>query len=101
MLLEHAVAYLGIAFLTGLVVGSGLFCLGLAIGRLQASGGVMSVFRREKVTPLEDIPGTEEYYDKARLSPEEGGHENHYDADQSDLSNRFEEDLIDLARHSE
>jgi hypothetical protein len=78
------------AFALGLVVGSGLFCLGLLIGRLQASGGFRSVFKREKNTPLEDIPGTEEYYDKARLAPEDGGH-----------ANPFEQDLIDLGRHSE
>ena len=82
--------YMGIAFLTGLIVGSGLFCLGLLIGRLQASGGFRSVFKREKDIPLEDIPGTEEYYDKARLAPEDGGH-----------ANPFEQDLIDLGRHSE
>ena len=92
--------YLGYAFLAGLVLGTGLFCLGLSIGRLQASGGVLSVFKREKITPLEDIPGTEEYYDKARLAPNEGGHANAFDEDLSDVTNRFEEDLIDLARHS-
>jgi hypothetical protein len=95
------IQYLGYAFLTGLVIGSGLFCLGLMIGRLQASGGVMSVFRREKVTPLEDVPGTEEYYDKARLAPDDGGHANAFDADLTNVANQFEEDLIDLARHSE
>jgi len=78
------------AFLAGLIVGSGLFCLGLLIGRLQAGGGVASIFKKEKVLPLEDIPGTDEYYEKARKSPEEGGH-----------ANPFEDDLIDLARHSE
>lgn len=90
MELMFILQYLIYAFLAGLVVGSGLFCLGLLIGRLQASGGVLSVFKREKVTPVEDIPGTEEYYDKARLAPEEGGH-----------ANAFEQDLIDLGRHSE
>jgi hypothetical protein len=82
--------YLGLAFLTGLVIGSGLFCLGLVIGRLQAQGGITSIFKREKVIPLEDIPGTDEYYEKARKSPDEGGH-----------ANPFEDDLIELARHAE
>ena len=90
MELMFILQYLIYAFLAGLIVGSGLFCLGLLIGRLQAGSGILSVFRREKPVPLEDIPGTEEYYDKARLAPEDGGHKN-----------PFEEDLIDLGRHSE
>jgi hypothetical protein len=57
---------------------------------LQSGSGVLSVFKKEKDIPLEDIPGTDEYYEKARKSPEEGGHKN-----------PFEEDLIDLARHAE
>lgn len=77
------------AFSLGLVIGSGLFCLGLLIGRIQASGGVKSFFQKGKVIPLEDIPGTEEYFEKAMKSPEDGGHEN-----------PFEQDLIDLNRHS-
>jgi hypothetical protein len=86
----NTLRYMIYSFTLGLTVGTGILCFGLMVGRLQASGGVLSVFKREKVTPLEDIPGTEEYYDKARLAPEEGGHEN-----------PFEQDLVDLARHSE
>jgi hypothetical protein len=78
------------AFSLGLIVGSGLFCLGLVIGRLQAGGGITSMFKKEHITPLEDVPGTDEYYEKARKAPDEGGHEN-----------AFELDLIDLGRHSE
>ena len=77
------------SFSLGLVIGSGLFCSGLLIGRIQASGGVGSFFTKEKVIPLEDVPGTEEYYDKARLAPEDGGHKD-----------PFESELIDLNRHS-
>ena len=90
MELMFILQYLIYAFLAGLVVGSGLFCLGLMIGKLQSAGGIASIFKREKQTPAEDIPGTEEYYEKARLAPDKGGHEN-----------PFEQDLIDLGRHSE
>lgn len=90
MELMFILQYLGYAFLAGLILGTGLFSLGLLIGRLQAGGGVMSVFKREKQIDPADIPGTEEYYDKARLAPEKGGH-----------ANPFEEDLIELGRHSE
>jgi hypothetical protein len=82
--------YLIYAFSLGLVVGSGLFCLGLLIGRLQAGGGIVSVFKKEKTIPLEDLPGTDEYYEKARKSPEDGGH-----------ANPFEDDLIELGRHAD
>jgi hypothetical protein len=82
--------YLIYAFSLGLIVGSGLFCLGLLVGRIQAGGGIASSLRKEKSIPLEDIPGTDEYYEKARKSPEEGGH-----------PNPFEEDLIELGRHAE
>jgi hypothetical protein len=90
MELMFSLQYLGAAFMTGLVIGSGLFCLGLLIGRLQAGGGVASALKKEDIVLAEDIPGTEEYFNKARKSPEEGGHEH-----------PFEQDLIDLARHSE
>jgi hypothetical protein len=93
--------YLIYAFSLGLIVGSGLFCLGLSIGRLQAGGGVKSFFKKEKIIALEDIPGTDAYYEKARLSPEDGGHDTPFDHDVAELSNRFEDDLIELARHSE
>jgi len=92
--------YLGAAFLAGLIVGSGLFCLGLFIGRLQASGGVTSIFKKEKIIPLEDVPGTEEYYEKARKSPEDGGHANPFGEDVVELSRQFEDDLIELTRHA-
>jgi hypothetical protein len=78
------------AFSLGLIVGSGLFCLGLVIGRLQAGGGIMSALKKEESVLLEDVPGTDEYYEKATKSPEEGGH-----------ANPFENDLIELGRHSE
>jgi hypothetical protein len=90
MELMFSLQYLGAAFVAGLIIGSGLFCLGLLIGRLQASGGVTSVLKKEEIVLAEDIPGTEEYFNKARKSPEEGGH-----------ANPFEQDLIDLARHAE
>jgi hypothetical protein len=90
MELMFILQYLGAAFMAGLIVGSGLFCLGLLIGRLQAGGGIMSVFKKEESVLLEDVPGTDEYYEKARKSPEEGGH-----------ANPFEEDLIELGRHAE
>jgi hypothetical protein len=73
-----------------MVAGTFILCVGLVLGRVGSEGGFKAVFRREKDTPLEDIPGTEEYYEKAKLPPEAGGHEN-----------PFEQDLIDLARHSE
>jgi hypothetical protein len=50
----------------------------------------VSSLRKEKDIPLEDIPGTDQYYEKATKSPEEGGH-----------ANPFETDLIELGRHSE
>jgi DUF1009 family protein len=82
--------YLVYAFSLGLIVGSGLFSLGLVIGRLQAGGGIISSFKKEEIVALEDVPGTDEYYEKARKAPDEGGH-----------ANPFEDDLIDLGRHSE
>ena len=88
-LMQSALMYLGIAFALGLIVGSGLFCFGLLVGRLQSQGGIGSLFTKEQVIPLEDVPGTEEYYDKARLAPEDGGHKD-----------PFESELIDLNRHS-
>jgi hypothetical protein len=76
------------AFTLGVTIGSGLFCTGLLIGRIQSSGGVREYFRKEKVLAEEDIPGTDAYFEKARRSPEDGGH-----------ADPFEEELIELNRH--
>lgn len=82
-------AYMFVSFSLGLIIGSGLFCSGLLIGRLQSTGGVKQLFVKEKPVPLEDIPGTEEYFEKAKLAPEDGGH-----------ADPFEQDLIELNRHA-
>jgi hypothetical protein len=83
------------AFLAGLIVGTGLFCTGLMIGKMQSQGGVIkTVFgKKEKELAPEDIPGTDAYYEKALLSPEEGGH--------ADVADPFEQELIQLNRHAE
>jgi hypothetical protein len=82
--------YLLYAFTLGMVAGTLFLCIGLVLGRVGSEGGFKSIFKREKQIDPADIPGTEEYYEKAKLPPEAGGHEN-----------PFEQDLIDLARHSE
>jgi len=60
-----------IAFGLGLIAGAGLFVLGFTLGRFTDS----STFRRKEVEVDEYDPTVlgEEYFERARLEPGEGG----------------------------
>jgi hypothetical protein len=81
-----------LSFALGFTIGTAILIIGMLVGKVQDAGGIRKAFVGEKPVPLEDIPGTDEYYQKALLSPEEGGHADHVDP--------FEQELIELNRHS-
>lgn len=80
------------SFALGLVVSWVILAAGFILGKMETGTGIREVFKKEKPVLAEDIPGTDEYYEKALLSPEEGGHEHPVDL--------FEQDIIELNRHS-
>ena len=70
--------FVGLAFLSGLVFGSGLFVLGICVGRFIDSGTFRLAPEKGEETPeiVDD-----DYFERARLGPDEGGHEFPTDAE--------------------
>lgn len=65
-------------FLLGLTVGSGLFVFGMLVGKFMDS----SVFRRSSGKLDEtEVVYDDEFFERATLTPEEGGHEFPTDAE--------------------
>ena len=80
------------SFALGFVVGTGILCFGFLLGKIEQGFKITEIFKKPERMLPEDIPGTDEYYEKALRRPGEGGH--------SEVADPFEQELIDLHRHS-
>jgi hypothetical protein len=68
------------SFALGFLGGVGILVTGMLIGRTSQGRSIKEILFPEKPVPLEDIPGTDEYFEKAKKSPEDGGHKDPFES---------------------